>query len=62
MSLVITFVHKVPRLIYYLGLGKCWGNSLQMSSESIFFYTDSVSELYGQKLYIVYKYGAGFES
>jgi hypothetical protein len=23
-SLHKTFVHKVPRLIYYLGLGECW--------------------------------------
>jgi hypothetical protein len=46
----IAFVHKVPRLIKYPGLGKCW--AVPGKSVPALLFTDSVSGLYGQKVYI----------
>jgi hypothetical protein len=46
----IIFFHKVPRLIKYLGLGKC--SPIQGKVVLKVFITDSVSELCVQKLYI----------
>jgi hypothetical protein len=40
------FAHKVPRLISYLGLGKCWTLSGKGFMKVL---TDSVSELSGQR-------------
>jgi hypothetical protein len=45
------FVHKVSRLVQYPDLGKCWA-FLGKYILKVFF-TDTVSELYGQRLYKV---------
>jgi hypothetical protein len=46
-----TFVHKVTRLIYYLGLGKCW--AIPGKGVLNVPFTGSISELYGQRVYIL---------